>query len=149
MEQGFAPAVEAPVEEQDSAGHRVWRYLKYAWTVSKNLIYLGLVFLAFGKMGSVFETLVLALLILIFQSVGNTLTMFIRTFVEEAQVQRSLFLGLYKKFADPEVAEGEEGLRELIKQYHKTDAHFYINSAGNGIVFMYVLWKVIQVLVLQ
>jgi hypothetical protein len=126
-----------------------WRFLKYGWTALKNLFYLWLVFLAFGKMSSAFETLVLSLLILIFQSVRNTLTIFIRTFIEEAHVTRSLFLGLYKKFDDPEIGEGEEALKNIVKDYHKSDPIFYINSVGNGLAFVYVLWKVIQVLVLS
>lgn len=141
---GVVQAVTTAKEEKSK-----WRFLKYGWTVAKNLLYLWLVFLAFGKMASVFETLVLALLILIFQSVGNSLTMFIRTFVEEAHLVRSLFLGIYKKFNDPDAAEGEEGLKNIVKEYHKSDLIFYINSVGNGVAFVYVLWKVINALVLS
>lgn len=140
---GVVQAVTTVKEEKSK-----WRFLKYGWTVAKNLFYLWLVFLAFRKMASVFEILVLALLILIFQSVGNSLTMFIRTFVEEAHVMRSLFLGIYKKFNDPEAAEGEEALKSIIKEYHQSDPVFYINSVGNGIAFVYVLWKIVSVLVL-
>lgn len=106
---GSPGVVQAVITAKEEKSRR--RFLKYSWTMAKNLFYLWLVFLAFGKMASVFETLVLALLILIFQSVGNSLTMFIRTFVEEAHIVRSLFLGIYKKFNDPDAAEGAEGLK--------------------------------------
>jgi hypothetical protein len=143
MSTGIVSALKVGKEKKSK-----WRFVKYGWEVLKNLFYFWLVFLAFGKMNSVFQTLVLALLVLIFQSVGNTLTVLIRTFIEEAHVNRSLFLGLYKKFDDPEVAEGEEALSNLVKDYHKSDPIFYINSAGNVIVFVYVLSKIIEVIVL-
>lgn len=143
MSTGILSALKVEKEKKSK-----WRYLKYGWTVLKNLFYLWLVFLASGKMNSVFETLVLALLVLIFQSVGDTLTVFIRTFIEESHVNRSLFLGLYKKFDDPEITEGEEALKNIVKDYHKSDPIFYINSVGKVIVFVYVLAKVIEVLVL-
>jgi hypothetical protein len=133
-------------EEKESGWARAWRYWRYAWTVIKNLIYIGFIYLAFERMTSVFETLVLALLILIYQAVANTFTFAIRTFAEEAHVNRGMLLGLYKKFKDPEAKEGERTLSEIVKEYHKSDAFFYINGVFSYLIYLFVLWKVISAL---
>ena len=135
-------------EEKESRWARGWRYWKYVWSVVQDIIFIGLVYLAFEKMSSAFQTLVLALLILVYQSVNTSFTMLIRTLIEEAHVQRGCFLGLYKKFNDPDAPESEKLLRDVIKKYHKGDVLWYIHSISIFIVYLFVLWKVVNVLVL-
>src|SRR5579872_2602823 len=106
-------------EEKESGRSRKWRYAAYAWTAIKNVMTFWLIYLAFEKVSpflrtrsaerqSTFETLVIAGLVLIWLGIGDALTIYMRTSAEEAHVHRSLFLGLYKKFNDPEVKESEE-----------------------------------------
>ena len=139
---GVAPSIKPDKENKSKR-----RFLTYGWTVAQNLFYLWLIFLAFGKMTSVFETLILALLILIYESVSSYTAIILRTFIEEAHIVRSLFLGIFKKFEDPAVAEGEEALHASVTRYHNRTPVFYINSVRNTIVYVYVVCKIIQVLV--
>jgi hypothetical protein len=145
-------AVEAELQAESSeekypAAARVWRYCKYIWTALKHFIVLWLLYLAFGKMNTVFEKLVLALLVLILQSVGNSLTSILRSMIDEFYLHRELFLGLYKKFDHPGVEENEENLRKLVKDYKKGNTFYFINLIGNAVVYLYVLWKVFDTLV--
>jgi hypothetical protein len=150
MDKGMARAKELQKQEAEYPRLSRWsRYYKIAWTVVRNALYLWLIYLAFGRMQSIFETLVLAVLILVLQLVVSTVTMTARSFEEEAYFHRSLFLGLYKKFNDPEVQEGEEGLRGLQKEHHKQDVFLYINAFAIYVAYWYVLWKIIKALVLS
>ena len=138
----------APSINPDKGIQSKKQFLTYGWTIAQNLFYLWLIYLAFGKMTSVFETLILALLILIYESVSSYAAIILRTFIEESHIVRSLFLVVFKKFEDPTVAEGEAGLNAIIAEYHSRTPVFYINSVRNTIVYVYVVCKIIQVLVL-
>jgi hypothetical protein len=89
---GIGEAVE--LEEKESKLARIWRYFAYAWTVGRNILVLWLVYLAFGRMESVFQKLMLAGLVLILQSVSDSRTSILRSMIEEAYLHRKLFLGV-------------------------------------------------------
>jgi len=148
MDKAIARAKELEKQEAEYPRLSRWsRYYKIVWTLVRNTLYIWLIYLAFGKMQSVFETLVLAVLIFILQLVVSTAMMAARRFDVESYLHRSLFLGLYKKFNDSEVQEGEEGLRALDKEYQKEDVFFYINAFAIGIAYLFVLWKIVNALV--
>src|ERR1041385_8021135 len=92
---GFGEAVE--FEEKESAWARIWRYFAYLWTAGRNALILWLVYLAFGRMESVFQKLMLAGLVLILQSVSDSRISILRSMIDEAYLHRKLFLGVHKR----------------------------------------------------
>src|SRR5690242_9416601 len=92
---GFGEAVE--LDEKESGFARIWRYFAYAWTAGRSILVLWLVYLAFGRMESVFQKLILAGLVLILQSVSDSRTSILRSMIEEAYLHRQLFLGVHKR----------------------------------------------------
>ena len=136
-------------EEKESGWSRGSRYFKYLLAVMKNVVGIWLIYLEFGKVNSTFEMLVLAGLVLILQSVSSSFTLLFRTNFEENFAHRALFVGIYKKLNGPDIEDAEENLRKMNEEYHKTDAYFYINSVGSFAIYLFVLWKLVNVLVLS
>jgi hypothetical protein len=137
-----------PHQETESGWTRGWRYCTYFWVVVRNVTYFWLVYLAFQRMNSTFEALVLAMLVLIYDRISDSWTLSARSTAEEGLLQRGLLLGLYKKFGDPEVQEAEEELGKLAKSFRKSDVPWFINVLGSFVVYVYVLWKLLSILVL-
>jgi hypothetical protein len=54
--------------EKDPLIFRAWRWWKVVWAVLRNFLEIGVILLAFGKLSTAFENIVLSLLVLIFQS---------------------------------------------------------------------------------
>jgi hypothetical protein len=137
------------LETKESAWKRFWRYAVYAWTIGRNALTVWLVYLAFGKMESIFQKLMLAGLVLILQSVSDSRTSILRSMIEEAYLHRKLFLGVHKRIDRNSVDSDERALDKLIKDYHKSDGFYFINIIANFVVYIYVIWKVFDVLVLS
>ena len=144
---GIGEAVE--LEEKESKFARIWRYFAYAWTAGRNILVFWLVYLAFGRMESVFQKLMLAGLVLILQSVSDSRTSILRSMIEEAYLHRKLFLGVHKRIDRNSVDSDERALDKVIKDYHKGDAVYFINIIGNFVLYLYVIWKVFDTLVLS
>ena len=144
---GFGEAVE--LREKESAWIRYWRYGTYAWTAGRNALTVWLVYLAFGRMESVFQKLMLAGLVLILQSVSDSRISILRSMIEEAYLHRKLFLGVHKRIDRNSVDSDERALDKLIKDYHKGDIAYFINILGNFVLYLYVIWKVFDTLVLS
>lgn len=136
-------------EEKESGMTRFWRYLAHVWTVGRNVLTVWLVYLAFGRMESVFQKLVLAGLILILQNVSDSRTSILRSMIEEAYLHRKLLLGLQKRLDRNSVERDERQVDKLVKDYHKEDTVYVINIVGNFAVYLYVLWKVFETLILS
>jgi hypothetical protein len=113
--------------EKESAFSKFWRYCSYAWTIGKNAFVIWLVHLAFGRMESVFQKLV----------------------IEEAYLHRKLLLRLQKAFDRNSVGSDEQELDKVIKDFHKADFVYSLNLIGTGIVYLYAIWKVFDTLVLS
>jgi len=144
---GVVPAVE--YTEEESAPNPFWRYGAYIWTVGKNVLIVWLVYLAFGRMESVFQKLMLAGVVLILVAVSDSRVSIVRAMVDEAYLHRKLFLGIYKKLDRNSVESDEIELNKRIREYRKGDGFYVINLLGNCVVYLYVIWKVIQILVLS
>src|SRR5258708_4535785 len=90
---------------------RAWRWWKIVWTVSTNLFYILLIFFAFDKASSAFETVVVCFLVFIYQSVNWANTTQLRLAIEEAFSNKRLLLAVLKKGGeeteDAEMAIGE------------------------------------------
>jgi len=100
------------------------------------------------RFNSVFETVVVCLLVLIFQAVGNYFTALFRMDIEENLIHRAYLIGLYDKHGDPEVREAREQLNELGRHYKKQDVHYWINVTVNWLAYLIVLFRLIYELVL-
>lgn len=144
---GFGEA--AQLKEKESAFARIWRFIAYIWTAGKNILVLWLVYLAFGKMGSAFQKLMLAGVVLILQSVSDSRISILRCMIEEGHVHRTLFLGVHKRIDRNSVDSDARALDNLIKDYHKGDIVYFINIIGNFALYLYVIWKVFDTLVLS
>jgi hypothetical protein len=137
------------VTEQDRSGlSKVWLWWKITWAVIRNLLYIALVILAFGKASSDFENLVLCLLILILQSINWTHTTQIRLTVEEAFVNRRMLFTL-QKAAGEDTSEATEIVDEAEKNYDKSNPLYYINMVGATVVYLIVIWKLFTTLVIR
>jgi hypothetical protein len=136
-------------KEKRSLVSKLWRFCVYSWTIGRNGLVIWLVYLAFGKMESVFQKLVLAGLVLILVSVGDSRISILRTMIEEAYLHRSLFLSLQKKLDRNSTDSDERELDKLIKDFHKGDFVYSLNLAGAGITYLYVVWKVFSILALS
>jgi hypothetical protein len=136
-------------KEKESLVSKLWRYSVYAWTIARNVLVVWLVYLAFGRMESVFQRLVLAGLVLTLVSVGDSRISILRTTIEEAYLHRKLFLSLQKKLDRNSVDSDERELDKVIKDFRKGDFVYSINLIGTGVVYLYVIWKVFDILVLS
>jgi hypothetical protein len=134
------------VDEQRNSFSKVWFGCRVVWSIFINLIYLVLLFLAFDKVQSVFETLALCLLVLIYQAVnwGNTLRA--RTDAEESLVQRQLTLAILQKLGE-ETSEAIEEVNEGALKFRRNNPLYYINLAGGLIIDIAVIWKLVAILV--
>lgn len=129
------------MSEQGSSGWaKAWRWWRIAWTVLRNLLYISLVILAFGKATTDFEIVVLCLLVLILQSVDWGHTTQLRLTVEEAFVNRRMLLTL-QKAAGEDTSEAAEIVDEAQKNYSKGNPIYYINMVGATLVYLIVIWK--------
>jgi hypothetical protein len=138
-----------PVADQDeSRFSKLWRWWKITWAVIRNLLYIALVILAFGKASPDFENLVLCLLILILQSINWTHTTQIRLTVEEAFVNRRMLFTL-QKAAGEDTSEATEIVDEAEKNYDKSNPLYYINMVGATVVYLIVIWKLFTTLVIR
>jgi hypothetical protein len=134
------------VDEQRSSFSKVWFGCRVVWSIIINLVYLALLFLAFDKVQSVFETLVLCLLVLIYQAVnwGNILRS--RTDAEEALVQRRFTFAILQKLGE-ETSEAIEEVSEAARRFGRSNPLYYINLTGALIIDVAVLWKLVVALV--
>jgi hypothetical protein len=134
-------------KETTSGWSKAWKGSIILWTISKNLFALAVIYLAFEKVNSAFETLVLAGLVLIFLNVNTSLTTLVRLHVEEALAQRKGIVGLYNltHAGSREMKGVEEGLNEQAKAFRDQDYKYFINIVGDALSYMYVLWKFVGV----
>jgi hypothetical protein len=141
----------AKKEEKEDWFSKAWRYWKMGWAALRNTFYCALVYFAFEKMSTAFETIVLALLIMIFLNVSGSLTTIVRLNIEEALVVRKLLVGLFKKLPNDEweIEQTEERLAEIKKDYDKNNGVYYVNIGFNSLIYSYTGWKLIQLLVLS
>jgi hypothetical protein len=139
----------AEYKEQESTLDRYWRYGAYAWTVSKNILIFWLVYLAFGKLESVFEKLMLAGVVLILVTVTDSRVSIFRTMVGEAYLHRKLFIGIYKLLDRSSVESNELELNKRIREFRGEDGFYFASQIGSCAVYLYVIWKVIQILLLS
>ena len=133
------------VSEEDSFISRAWRWWKIVWTVSKNLIYILVIVVAFGKASSAFENVVVCFLVLIYESVDFASTTQLRLSIEEAFSNKRLLLAVLKKVGE-ETEEAEMTIAESEKNYLKQNTLYYINLGGGVIVYFIVLWKLFTTL---
>lgn len=112
----------------------------------ENLIYLALLFLAFDKSESAFQTLALCLLVLIYQAVNWSNTHRVRTDGEEALVQRRFFLSILQKLGE-ETSEAVEAIAEIEVKFRRSNPLYYVNLAGALIIDLAVLGKIVTTIV--
>jgi hypothetical protein len=135
----------ASVDDHESHMLRTWARWKIIWTIFKNIIYITLIVRAFEKASSVFESLVICLLLLILQSVDTAHTTQMRFAAEELFSNKRILFLLLKKTGE-ETEDAEETISELEKTYTKQTTLYYINLVGDSIVYLMIVWKVFVLL---
>jgi hypothetical protein len=131
--------------EKDPLISRAWGWWKVVWTILRNLIYIAVILLTFGKVSTAFENLVLCFLILTYESVTWTGTLQTRLAIEEAFSNKRLLLKILSK-AGEEMEDLEEDIGEAQKSYVKQNKIYYVNVAFSLVVYFIVLWKVFTTL---
>ena len=134
------------VDEQRILPSKLWLGCRIASTLFKNLVYFAVVFLAFGKLQSVFETIALCLLILIYQAVNWNDAQRARTDFEEGLLQRRFSLAILKKLGE-ETGDTVEEVDEIELKFRQGNPIYYINLTGSLIVYLVVVWKLVVALV--
>lgn len=115
------------------------------WNISRNLVYIAVIALMFGKVSTTFEKLVLCFLILIFQSITWAGTAQTRLAVEEAFSNKRLLLKILSK-AGEDTADLEAEIGEAEKSYDKQNKIYFVNAGGSLVVYFMILWKVFTTL---
>jgi hypothetical protein len=131
--------------KRDPLIFRAWRWWKVIWAVLRNFLEIGLILLAFGKLSTAFENIVLCLLILIFQSLTMGGAIQLRVAIEEAFSNKRLLLKILRK-AGEEMEDLEAAIGEAEKNYVKLNKIYYINLGGSLVVYCIVLWKLFTTL---
>jgi hypothetical protein len=114
-------------------------------SVSKNLFYIFVIIVAFGKASSAFENVEVCFLILIYHSVNGASTAQVRIAIEESFSNTRLLLAVLKKVGE-ETEEAEITIGESEKKYLQQNMLYYINLGGPLIVYFIVLWNLFTTL---
>lgn len=122
------------------------KILKYIWTIAVNLIVLSIIIAMFGRVAGSFETIVVAGLVLIYVSLTSSITILGRAFLESHQANYNQFIRLATLLEDTEIESYNEELQEFSELFQKQQIRFYINVAFNFLIWIFAIWKIIQVL---
>jgi hypothetical protein len=131
--------------DHELEGSLAWRWWKIVWTVSKNLFYIFVILVAFGKVSSAFENVVVCFLVLIYESVNWASTIQVRLAIEESFSNKQSLFAALKKVGE-ETDEAEMTIGESEKEYLKQNTLYYINLGGALIIYFIVLWKLFTTL---
>jgi hypothetical protein len=131
--------------EKDLLIFRAWGWWKVVWAVLRNLIYIGVILLAFEKLSTAFENIVLCFLVLILQSLTLGGSTQLRLAIEEVFSNKRLLLKILSK-AGEEMEDLEAAIGEAEKNYVKQNKIYYVNLGGSLVVYFIVLWKVFTAL---
>jgi hypothetical protein len=126
--------------KEESTLSKIWFSWRIIWAILRNLIYLTLLFLAFDKMQTPFEVIVLSLLVLILQAVNWSGTERVRMDIEECLAQRRVSFSILQKLGE-DTSEAEDLINELEKKYRSNNPIYYINLSVATIVYLGILFK--------
>jgi hypothetical protein len=132
-------------DSAESGLSRIWFWWRIIWAILRNLIYLGLLLLAFDRTQSEFEVIVLSLLVLILQGVTWSSTARVRMDFEEGLVQRRLSFSILEKLGE-DTLEAESVINDLEKKYLRNNPIYYINLAVASLVYLGILFKLVTTL---
>jgi hypothetical protein len=137
----------------ESAGRSVsrrflmWKFLKYSWVVIRNLLTIGVALLCFEKAEGAFQVITVALLMLIYVQVLASST-------NTARMNLALTVGLADEFYrirqllkdESSEIEGEEPSRPFNDLLSNTQAEYYINMTGAGIIALIAIFNLVATL---
>ena len=133
------------MSDEERGPSKIWFWWKIIWALIKNLIFLALLFLAFDKMQTPFEVVVLSLLLLILQAVDWSNTARMRLDVEEALVQRRISYSILEKLGE-DTSEAESVIGGFEKEYLSSNPIYYINLSFAALVYIWILFKLVVTL---
>ncbi len=133
------------MSDDESGPSKFWLWWKIIWAVTKNLVYLALLFLAFDKVQTPFEVMVLSLLVLIYQAVNWSNTARVRLGIEEGLVQRRLSFSILEKLGE-DTTEAKSLIADLEKEYLASNPIFYVNLSFASLIYLCILIKLVTTL---
>jgi hypothetical protein len=133
------------MSDDESSPSKIWFVWRIIWTIIRNLIYLALLFLAFDKMQTPFEVVVVSLLVLILQAVNWSNTARVRLDIEEALVQRRISFSILEKLGE-DTSESEGVIGDLETTYLRSNPIYYINLSFATLIYIWILFKLVVTL---
>jgi hypothetical protein len=131
---------------------KVWRAFLIVWAMTKAVAFIALALVAYTKADGVYQTIVLTLLLFIFQDITNSHFSEVKSRTEIALGVFREFHKLYRKLQQVSDDNIEPAERELVKESIKFNRlitpHQYINAARSGIVHCIGVVNLIRVLVM-
>ena len=115
-----------------------WRI---TWACLRNLIFIGLILMAFGRLNSPFENVVLCVLLFILQSVNWAFTQKVRMDVDEVLINRRLSFAILKKLGE-DTTDVENALAEAELKYRRGNVIYYINLVAATVIYLGLVLKI-------
>lgn len=123
------------------------RVLGHIWTAIKGIIALSIAVAIFGVANTSFETVVLAILVLIYLSIGSFMAVYGLTQSEILQALANdleAIKKLIKKDTKGETDDDKEERAEAESKKSKVTTDFYINTGFSIIIYIITLFKLIS-----
>lgn len=122
------------------------KILSYFLLLIVRLIVLAIVLTMFSRFSDPFETIVVALLMLIYLSISSWEVSSDRKQFEHEIIQDNQFIRLVGLLKDPEFEKLIEATEEKAKLYEKTTTLYYIRIAIDFLIWILVVLKITLVL---
>lgn len=126
------------------------KILKYVWTIIVNIITLFIACGVFSVANNSFESIVLAVLVLIYLSISSFSAVWALSHLEFVEALDNEFRGIRKLINTDKKADDEEFEKEAreVREKKKNTAmiKFYINIAFQCIIYLIALYNLVSVI---
>ncbi len=136
---------------KDKTKFTIFDYFSFGWTVLVNIITIIVVFILFGKAGTPFEQIILAILAIIFVSINFMNAKSSQSYAHSFFFLWSQFKHIRRKLLNEQISFDDEEdesdeLQSAEKSIKKATVTFWINSGFGSVVYFIALYKLISAL---